>query len=362
VIHGDVLPVLLQVAAIALVTRMSRRAVLLAAVLCALAAMAKFTAVWAPIAIGLWLAFRARRRLALFAAAYAGSVVVMLALLEVASDGRLSENLAEVFVPGGSASEGSFSAGVATFLELVVARAGATWLLLPIAVLALLRAVARRSWTLVEIAFAAALVIVVVVLGNPGSDFNHLIDVSVLVVLVVGEQWARAARRPGPVSIVLPLIAVAVILGVAQSCRITMKAEVAHAVRVLRGVEANVYTTDPLAGVVRPEESLLTEDPTLSVIRGERPVLLDGIGLRRLGEQHPELVSDLERRLDRRAFDKVVLINSLEDRGWYETISMGARVRDAIARNYVLFSRVPAPPQRLYWVYAPRAPRKSTGT
>jgi hypothetical protein len=100
---------------------------------------------------------------------------------------------------------------------------------------------------------------------------------------------------------------------------------------------------------------VLSEDPVIPILRDERPIVLDGFGLRRLGESHPSLLADLERRLDRRAFDRVVLIHSVDDLDWYDGISMGSVIRAAIARNYELVAKVKAPPHEYYWVYGPRA-------
>lgn len=355
-IHGDTLPLVLQLAGLALVMHsQSRRVVAAAAVLCALAFFTKFTAIWAPIAIAVWLAFRHRKRLALFLGSLLGSGLALAFLFEALSQGRLSDSLVEVMAPGGSASEGSFLAGVSTFFELMIDRAGAIWLLVPFAVLAVLQAIARRSFTLTQLAFVCALPIVVVVLGNPGSDFNHLIDVAALTVLVVGELSAASMRSSSErASLLAALACIAVILGTLQSYRLALKDEVSHAVRVATGRVANAYTTTPLDGLVEPGQSLLSEDPVIPILRGERPILLDGIGLRRLGERRPDLLADLEHRLATRAFDRVVLINSVDNLRWYEQISMGSAIRDAIARNYVLLAQIPAPPHEYYWVYAPK--------
>jgi hypothetical protein len=360
-IHGDTLPLLFQLAALALLIHsQTRRVVAAAALLCALAFAAKFTAIWAALALIVWLAFKHRDRLALFLSVFLGSVVVLVVAFEVASDGRFSENLVEVFTPGGSASEGSVLAGISTFLELMVDRAGAIWLLTPFVALALVLTLARRSVTLTQLAFLCALPMVIVVLGNPGSDFNHLLDVGALAILVVAEFWRpepRASRER--TQLLATLVCLAVILGTVQSYRVALKGEVSHAARVAAGRVPNAYTTHPLAGLVDPADSLLSEDPVIPILRGERPVLLDGIGLRRLGERRPSLLADLERRLDAREFDKVVLINEVDNLRWYEEISMGKAIRDAIARNYVLFGDVAAPPHERYWVFAPRRPSDS---
>lgn len=360
-IHGDTLPLVFQLTALALVMHSrSRRAVAVAAVLCAVAILTKFTAVWAPVAITVWLAFRFRKRLALFLATLVGATLALLVSFEAVSGGRFSENLVEVITPGGSASDGSALAGVSTFFELMVTRAGAIWLLFPFAVLAVLLAAARRSFTLVELSWICALPIVIVVLGNPGSDFNHLIDIGALTVLVVGGLWQSAESSSRERTLMLStLVCVAVILGTLQSYRVALKSEVAHAVRVAAGRTSTHYSTEPLAGVVGPGDSVLSEDPVIPILRGERPVVLDGFGLRRLALSHPKLLSDLEQRLDSHAFDRVVLIHSVDDLDWYDKISMGSVVRTAIARNYDLLAQVKAPPHEYYWVYAPKNPDDS---
>ena len=80
---------------------------------------------------------------------------------------------------------------------------------------------------------------------------------------------------------------------------------------------------------------------------------LRALSVRRVGLDHPAWVASLERRLDGRYFDKVVLIHPVEDKGWYDERNFGAAVRDAIARDYRLVAKVDRRPLT-YWVYAPR--------
>jgi len=356
-IHGDSLPLLLQLSAVALVWRStSRLSVSVAGALCALALLAKFTAVWAPLAIVIWLLMKHRQRLVAF---LASSVVVGLSgllIFELASSGRLTTNLREVFAGGGASSEGSLSGGVSTFFDLAVSRAGAAWLLFPIALLAIVSALSRRRPTLFQLSLAFAVPTVIVVLGNPGADFNQLIDFTVLTALVVAELVAdRDVALLGRTA-ATTLVAVVLVLGIAQSFRVSMKSDVAQAVKVLAGRGSNGYAKEPLAGVVGRGDTLLSEDPSLPVILGERPVVLDSVGLRRLAARHPDWIARLTRRLDEGQFAKVVLIKPVEDEAYYRDISMGPAVRAAIARNYRLLVQKAAPPVPGYWVYVPKSP------
>jgi hypothetical protein len=309
--------------------------------------------VWAPLAILVWLAIKHRARLASFLLPFVMSGAAGFVAFELASSGRLTENLREVFARGGAASEGSVSAGISTFFDLAVSRAGAAWLLFPMAILAILVGVGRRRLTLLQIALVVDVAIVVVVLANPGADFNQLIDFAVLTALVVGEFWIGldAISLGGRAT---TLVAVVLVIGIAQSYRVSLKSDTAQALKVLAGRGSNTYAKQPLAGVVLHGETLLSEDPTLPVILGERPVILDPLGLRRLAARHPEWIADLTHRLDEKRFAKVVLIEPVQNRAYFRDISMGDAVRAAIARNYRLSVQRAAPPVPGYWVYVPR--------
>jgi hypothetical protein len=356
-IRGDALPVLLQLAAVALAARAaSSREFAAAGAICALAVTSKASAIWAPAAILLWLLVRDRRRALAFAAAAGGSLVVLLAAFEAASSGRLSDNVIGLTRSGGSSS--SLSAGASTFLDLMSSRAGATWLLLPFALVAVALAASRRRLTLYQLAFLIEIPIVIVVLADPGSDYNHLLDLSVLTALVVGQF---VAGRWSPTGAALAFaVSIALVLGITDSYRAAIKPSIGEAVDELRGTGSDLYTTKPLAGYVQRGDTVLSEDPSLLVLLHERPLLIDGISLRRLGFSHPQWTAALRRRLDRRAFDEVVLLHPIEAADWYRDATLGAEIRDGIRDNYRLKAMLDRPPLA-YWVYVPRKLRAEVG-
>ena len=119
-IRGDTLPLLLQLAAVALVARsVSTRSLVAAGVLCALAITAKLAAVWAPVTIIVWLILRARRGLRPFLLSFAGSLIVLLGAFELWSGGRMSETLLAV---GGSGNSEASSplAGLPRLFDFLV--------------------------------------------------------------------------------------------------------------------------------------------------------------------------------------------------------------------------------------------------
>jgi hypothetical protein len=351
-IRGDTLPLVLQLAAVGLLSwSVSRRTLMVAAALCGLALAAKLSAVWAPFAIIVWLALGDRRRLRIFLPAFAGALLVTFGVFEAASSGRMTQTL---FAVSGSGNSGASPlAGVPRLFDFIVRDTGPTWLLLPFALLAIAISVTERRLSLYQLSFLISLPLLAIVLADPGSDFNHLIDLVVLTVVVVGELWARAGSRNDMSGIAL-VIALALLLGGADSYRQSLKSDTRGAVDKLLGRETASYPTHPLAGYVSRTDRILSEDPAIPLLLNERPLLVDAVSVRRVGLEHPEWIAALRDRIARDEFDKVVLVHPIEDNDWYQNKNFGRPIQDAIEKHYSLVARVPRQPL-VYWVYAPRS-------
>ena len=104
-IRGDTLPATLQLGAIALVLTYSTPAVALAGLLCALAFVAKFSALWALAAIALWLFIQRRPQLlALFLGTSIVATASLLLVFDAVSDGRMIDNVYTLSFAGTSGS------------------------------------------------------------------------------------------------------------------------------------------------------------------------------------------------------------------------------------------------------------------
>jgi hypothetical protein len=110
------------------------------------------------------------------------------------------------------------------------------------------------------------------------------------------------------------------------------------------------YTPRPLAGTVRPGDTLLAEDPSIPVLLGQTPIVLDAFMVRRLDEVQPQAVDVLVTRIERSEFDHVALVMPLDDEDyWWEYYHFGLRVIGALRRHYVLAGQVDG-----YNIYRPR--------
>jgi hypothetical protein len=347
-IQGDALPVVFQLAAVLTVTGVtpstSRRPVVIAAVLCTLGVLSKLTAVWAPLAIAVWLLVRARRHLVWFAGAFLLLLGGSVGVLQLLTHGEFMTNMVEVSLAG--VGSGTLLGAPARAVDMIE-RAG------PVAValvfLALARVglgVARRAWSPYAIAFLFGLVVLMIQATDLGVSNNHVIDVVTLAAVCVGELVWILAERGQPV---WGRAAVALVLAgcVGLFAGLETGPAVAQSIEQVR--EGTVpEPANPLARQIRPGDSVLSEDPAVPVLLDRLPVVLDAWVLLRLEDRHLGWIAALADRIDRREFDAIVLVQPIDSRQWYDRLHFGPTIASAIRRSYCLVSR----PDR-YYLYRP---------
>ncbi len=346
-LRGDSLPLLLQLLAVFAITRAGGRASAVAsAAFAALALIAKLHALWAPVAIAVWLWRGDRHRLGWFAAAYGVLAVAMLGGLVLATDGRLLDNVVGLSTAGLSGPSGIISAPFRAF-QLTVEEAATGWALLPVTLLALGLALRRGDLSVWHLALPVAAVILLVVLTDIGTGGNQLIDVVVLSVIVAGDFAVRSRRQVGHGSLAATLIAITVAWVALSGLILTITPAVRDAIVTLRDPQR--YRASPLEGLADADTSLLSEDPYVPVSLNQAPVVLDPFMLLRIARQQPTAVQSLIDRIDAQAFDLVVLVQPLNDRQWWAEYHFGTDVVAAIDRAYVFTERVQG-----YDLYRPR--------
>jgi hypothetical protein len=265
----------------------------LAGALCVLAFASKLSAVWGAIAILIWLFVRDRSRLPLFMVSSIGCAAVLLGVFEVASGGRMTDNVLHLAVAGESHI---YFVAFVTKAVNIGRTSGAIWVLLPIAIVSVAAAVPRRL-TIYHIAFVVALVVVIAVLTDIGASENHFIDVDILTGAVVAYVW----RMTPATDVVRAIVLAAVLFGTLTSYATDVSGNAQSALRSLTGRNEG-YEKVPLAGVVRPGDRVLSEDPYIPVSRGQDPVVLDAFMLRRIARDHADWQSALIREIDAHRF------------------------------------------------------------
>ena len=349
-LRADTLPLLLQTLALAVVARgQGPRAMVAAAALVALALFCKLHALWAPLAICLWLLATGQlRRLTWFLTACAAFVGALLLVFAVASQGRIFENVLGLSTAGVENVRSVLRAPY-ILLRLLVEQATGTWVLLPWAAVAAWFALRDRQPTLWLVGLACCLGLLLVVLSDVGTGWNQLLDPVVLTALVVGQLAGRS--WPSPVAAAVPaVIALTLVWVNLGSLAMTFAPDAQRALAALRGADSDSYSPRPLAGLATPTSSVLSEDPYVPVSLGQRPVVLDPFMLQRIGRRDPAAVRALIDRIRAREFELVVLVEPLEpvDRPWWTTMHFGAEVVEALASSYTASGRVQG-----YYLYRP---------
>jgi hypothetical protein len=348
-IRGDLLPVVCQLAAVLVAAgRLSFRRAALAGLFCALAVLSKQSALWAPLAI-LCYHLRERRAVALFLLTWLGTASAAVVLINAASQGRMLANLTQLSVSGG----GDLYFLLSPFILLWrVARGGA--LLAALVPLLLVEAVAarkQRRLSLHHYCLFACLLVVLLVYTDKEANMNHLLDLVVTAVPVVGCLWAALPESGGLRWGLGGAVAWLVYTGWAT----TLVMPVYEVVRIARSGETPpAYALKPLAGLVADDAQILCEDPWVPLARGKMPLVLDPYSLGRMSLYHPHLTGDLRRRIESRDFRQIVLCQRLDDtnpydrRAW-EDRHFGRPLVRAMRENYRLHTKAEG-----YFVYVPK--------
>jgi hypothetical protein len=345
-IRGDAVSLALGLGAVAVLERReTRRAAAVAGALCGLAFLAKLSALWAPAALVAWQLRRSGQRAATVAAAFAGTSVASVLLVELLSRGRLSDNLLELAFAG-SDDRGRL-AGLRALYDLGIRDQRSLWPLLVAAGLVAALALVRRQVGPYELGLGAAVVIALVVLRDTGARENHLLDLTALAAIVAAGAWSPGLLRGRAAAGARVAVAGALVLAVLLAGRHTLGPPVRD---VLEGDDASLGKR-PLAGLVSAGDCLLAHDPTIPLLLGQRPTVVDPFMLPRLpGDEQVELA----RAIEERRFDRVALIVRPDvDPFRFNQLDFGPEVAEAIESSYRLVATVQTSPPT--YVYVPRA-------
>jgi Glycosyltransferase family 87 len=360
-VYGDTLPVLLQLAALALVSRTSgRRGLVSAAALCCLAFMTKLTALWAVAAIAAWLLLkREPRRLAFFVAVYAGLVIVSVGLFELLTHSRFVENVHGLALSGFIGPRGVVIDAPQKLSDFMRHDAQAALFLVPLALASMVVWLHReRRLSIYALGLVFSFLSLLVVLADHGTDFNHLLDLVVLISVSAGEflAWAVDQQHARPW-----LLGGALLLMVAALGAVARPSDLRHDTRLAaeRAVGKigpdRAYARDLMAPYIAPRDKLLSEDPLIPfLLRRDPPTVLDAFMLLRIAKKHPTWRAALVERINRREFDKiVVMFTDLSNKKLWPLHHFGVPIASAIARNYRLSRSVVGDWWYHYYVYVP---------
>ncbi|HUZ47843.1 MAG TPA: hypothetical protein VMW54_14500 [Terriglobia bacterium] len=329
-IRGDALPAALVVWGFAACCgpAVGLRQLAIAAVLFTLAFSAKVTAAYALGAASLYFLFSGRRRQAWTLAAFgaAGCAIVILAML-VLSNGRAYEVI-KACATGGM--------GLASILHIpqhfALVTDGEDLSGFPFLILAAAALVAWPGRIRSEIAplfFLAAATMTMLILGTPGTDYNHLIDLHAAAIILFTVWVYRSGRQQAVFG--MAALSIAAILAVFP------------AARKFRHKEDIIPRRQEFQAALRiaghSPQPILADNPLIPVLAGQAPYVLDPFMFRVLSLRDPHFADRLWKRLRNKQFSAVVLIgdpSTSEGRDFYRQTAFGPAFPGKVLETYGL--------------------------
>jgi hypothetical protein len=339
-IGGDLLPLVLQIGALAIVVRCRGRvASLIAGGLAGLAIASKLTGGWAWLAIVTWYVMQRKwRSAATFSMACAATASLVLGTVQLLTGGGLSEHLL-AFSTAGVQGSLSILRGPNQILFNLLGHASATVVLVPLAAIGMLLRDGWRRLSVVHLALVYAVVLLLGVYADVGTGPNQLLDVVVLTTLAAGLLASRAAALHPPIGrIAVQAVAVTVIWAAGLDLVRTVGFDLRGSVSAITAGASPRRDVAAVVRMVQPGEEVLAEDPSIDVALGRRPIVMDPFMVMALERRRPQEVDPLISWISNQRFDLVVLVVSLEDRDvdyWWSDFHFGARVAKALRTSYV---------------------------
>lgn len=279
--------------------------------------------------ISLWLCGHLRSAWKLLALTTTGFAVV-LGVMHIASHGRALGILQATLMGGGSFDR--FTKGPLLLVHIAqTGDPGSTGFLL-LGFAALLALHGRAFLLMPPVFFICAVGLTSVVMGSPGSNINHLLDLHVASIILIAASFSHEdARHRG--FLASALVAAAFLALTPLSFNLLRAARSSESSRLEAVVRAVPASSKPL----------LAENPYVALLAGERPYVLDPFVVRTVAQRNPAFLDPLLKKLRAQEFRAVVLVvdpRSDDGREWYISTHFGDGFREVLESNYHWSDRV----------------------
>jgi hypothetical protein len=185
--------------------------------------------------------------------------------------------------------------------------------------------------------FAAASVITLAIFASPGTVGNHLVDLHMMALLVIGIAVAGGRLSAHAIA-------------TAFTCLAALLAAISIPIPGIPSVIATLRAkTPPSRATVRavhdeflpPGTVYLSTDPIIPVLNDERPLVLDAFNLNRFLSEGASAGRDLEQRLRRHDYQFVILRDDprpLPDRNDLERLVYSTYAVRAVRAPFVILA------------------------
>jgi hypothetical protein len=266
-----------------------------------LAALTKVTALAYAAPVAAWLVSGRRTRAAAwFVFGTAALFAAAIGFVQMASHGRFVESF-RATISGGMGSADMWRAAPKFVHEIALDPFIAV--LFGLACWCAVASFRRGPPRFAEAYLAAASVITLLIFASPGTVGNHLVDLQMSSVLVIGGAIADGRLLPRPAAAVFACLAVALAaISIPLAGIPSVIATVRAQGRPSRAAVRAVHTEFLPAGT-----RYLSTDPVIAVLNGERPLLLDAFNLNRFVMEGTPAGRDVEQRVRRHDFQVIIV-------------------------------------------------------
>ena len=300
-----------------------------------LAALTKVTAVAYAAPITWWLATRRSRRVPLwFALGTTALFVAAMSAVQIASQGVFLESF-RATVSGGMGPSDIWRATPKFVREVEIDPFVAVPFI--IACWSAIASVNRGRFVLADAYLATASVITLVIFASPGTVGNHLVDLHMMALLVIGVALAHgrvSARTVAAAFTCLAALLAAISIPVPRipSVIATLREKALPSRATVRAVHEEFLP---------PGTDYLSTDPIIPVLNDERPLVLDAFNLNRFLHEGAPAGRDLEQHLRRHDYQFVILREDprdLPDRNDLERLVYSTYAVRAVRAPFVILA------------------------
>jgi hypothetical protein len=169
--------------------------------------------------------------------------------------------------------------------------------------------------------------ITIAIFGSPGTFVNHLVDVTVASVLLVGYSLGHMSRQQRRASLYL-LMSFIIFFACYFSLSLKYHYE-RHAKRRDR------YPQELIEWVRQNEGEILSEDSLIPIMAAKHPYISDPFMLRVILQKDDSLKNMLLTRIKKKEFSGIILIRDpVRDKQWYSSMHLGLDVVQAVLEHY----------------------------
>jgi len=342
-VRGDILPVALNILGIACISNddNTKYRILIASAFFVLAFSAKVTAINGILSVILWLIFNRKIKEALMITTFTSiGYILFLGILYLGTSGRII-TIFSACSSGGADLNTVLKAPI-IFIKLITRRDLICLLLLMWAFVVAYKHKKSLVNNVFFIFWFISIINTIVIFGSPGTDYNHLVDISTASVLLIGSKgsFSKSLNNRMQIHSFIIFVSICIICNLASSKSILADKDNRMAKR---------YPKEIIDLIREDDATIIAENPIFPLIADKRPYLLDSFMLRLIILNNDDIRSLTFNNINQKKYSAIIFDkNPLENIEGYSKAHFGYEFVQEVILNYKVGLKIDS-----YVVYFP---------